>query len=396
MELVFVYEDKIAQDAEGNYYVGSAFSQAVFERYLRHFDSITLLMRRAKVDPHDERTLARWNRIDTARINVVLLPDLWDGFSSFLSIKKQREFKRIVEENIRPERAVVIRAPSSAGYIAAKKCRKMGKPYLAEAVGCPWDSLTNHSLKGKVMAPAAWLKMRYCMKHAGHALYVTSEFLQRRYPSGGKRAAISDVQLGASDDTVLLRRLDKIRAHEGKTLVGTAAAVNVAFKGQRYVIEALAKLKAEGRSDFEYHLVGGGDNSALNELAKKLGVSEQVVFEGSLPHDKMFDWLDELDIYVQPSLQEGLPRALVEAMSRGLPAIATNIGGMPELLGSGAIVPRKDPEAIACRLAGTGTEALLERARENFSTAAGFQRETLEQKRFEFYADFASASKESI
>ena len=156
MELVFVYEDKIAQDAEGNYYVGSAFSQAVFERYLRHFDSITLLMRRAKVDPHDEQTLARWNRIDTARINVVLLPDLWDGFSSFLSIKKQREFKRIVEDNITPERAVIVRVPSSAGYIAAKKCRKMGKPYLAEAVGCPWGSLTNHSLKGKIMAPEAW------------------------------------------------------------------------------------------------------------------------------------------------------------------------------------------------------------------------------------------------
>jgi glycosyltransferase involved in cell wall biosynthesis len=46
----------------------------------------------------------------------------------------------------------------------------------------------------------------------------------------------------------------------------------------------------------------------------------------------VFDWLDAIDIYVQPSRQEGLPRALIEAMSRGLPAFGARTGGIPELI----------------------------------------------------------------
>ena len=118
----------------------------------------------------------------------------------------------------------------------------------------------------------------------------------------------------------------KIRTYSGKLVLGTAAAVNVAFKGQRYVIEALARLKAAGRTDVEYRLAGGGDPTALRELAQRLGVAEQVAFAGSLPHDAVFSWLDGLDLYIQPSLQEGLPRALIEAMSRGLPAFAAHTG----------------------------------------------------------------------
>ena len=53
---------------------------------------------------------------------------------------------------------------------------------------------------------------------------------------------------------------------------------------------------------------------------------------GSLPHNEVFEWLDTIDIYAQPSRQEGLPRALIEAMSRGLPAFGARTGGIPELL----------------------------------------------------------------
>ena len=87
MDMVFVYEDKIAQDALGNYYTGSAFSQEVFDRYLQHFDHITLLMRKAAVDPNDTETLSRMNRIDTAKIDVVLLPDPNEGLRNFLNPK---------------------------------------------------------------------------------------------------------------------------------------------------------------------------------------------------------------------------------------------------------------------------------------------------------------------
>lgn len=177
---------------------------------------------------------------------------------AFLSLQRRREIRQIITRSITPERAVIIRVPSESGTIAARFCRRIGKPFLAEAVGCPWDSLTHHSLRGKVLAPDAWLRMRWCMRHAPYAVYVTNAFLQRRYPTRGISAAVSDVELAPADAAVLARRLEKIRTHSGKLVLGTAAAVNVAFKGQRYVIEALARLKAAGRTDVEYRLAGGG------------------------------------------------------------------------------------------------------------------------------------------
>lgn len=54
-----------------------------------------------------------------------------------------------------------------------------------------------------------------------------------------------------------------------------------------------------------HQLVGGGDASELKAEAKKQDVSAQIKFLGSMPHDKIFEWLDTIDIYIQPSYQEG-------------------------------------------------------------------------------------------
>lgn len=394
MDMVFVYEDKIAQDTAGNYYTGSAFSQEVFDRYLRHFDHITLLMRKASVDPNDTETLSRMNRIDTTNIDVVLLPDPNAGLQNFLNPKVRAEFKKTVLENIRPDRAVILRAPSGSGTIAADYCRAHGISYLAEAVGCPWDSLWNHSLRGKVLAPGARADFRRTMRNADFAVYVTSEFLQRRYPTNGKAAAISDVELQPMEDSILERRIEKIKSHTGKIKIGTAGALHVVYKGQRYMIEALAKLKKQGNTVFEYHLVGGGESFELRNLAKQADVADQVFFDGVLRHDQMFSWFDDLDLYVQPSIVESMPRALIEAMSRGLPALGSIVGGIPELLGEDCVFPKKDVEAIAELLKALQPESMRSMAERNYAHAKMFQKELLEEKRSEFYSAFAAMAKE--
>jgi glycosyltransferase involved in cell wall biosynthesis len=114
-------------------------------------------------------------------------------------------------------------------------------------------------------------------------------------------------------------------SRDKRIVIGTIAAVDVKYKGQENVIKDLGHLKNEGILNFEYHLVGGGDQIHLSELAKKYNVHESIKFIGSLPHNKIFEWLDSIDIYIQPSLTEGLPRALIEAMSRGTPSIGTVI-----------------------------------------------------------------------
>ena len=391
MDLLLVYEDKAAVDSEGCVYIGTAFSSTALDCYLRHFDRITMLVRRAEISPDDTARLRGMNKLTTDRISVVFLPNPTANLKSYMDPRIHLEFRRIVTEQIRPDRAVIVRVPSTSGTIAADYCRSHGIPFLAEAIGCPWDSLWNHSLLGKLLAPASWLNMRRVMREAPYSVYVTNEFLQRRYPSFGNTASISDVELQPLDPSVLDARIQRIRNRSGRLKIATSGAL-IAVKGQKYVIQAVAKLKAQGNDGFEYHLAGSGDDETLRKLAKELRVEDQVVFEGRLPHEKMFSWLDEMDLYIQPSLTEGLPRAVVEAMSRGLPVLGSRTGGIPELLGDDCIFPHKGVDAIARMLLTITPEKMERMAARNFERAKEYQKDTLDSRRYEFYSAFAKAA----
>jgi len=96
-------------------------------------------------------------------------------------------------------------------------------------------------------------------------------------------------------------------------------------------------------------LVGeGGTRVAIEEKVQKLGLSDFILPTGirqDIPHV-----LSALDLFVLPSLWEGMPIVLLEAMAAGLPVVATRVGGVPELVEDGAtglLVPAHDPEALA-------------------------------------------------
>jgi len=260
---------------------------------------------------------------------------------------------------------------------------------LIEIVGCPWDSLWNYSLKGKIIAPYMYFAMKIVVKNAPFAIYVTNEFLQHRYPCKGKSIGCSDVSLPMQDESILKNRIRKIKnMADNKTIViGTIAAVNVRYKGQEYVIKAVSKLNKEGYN-FEYHLVGGGDNSYLKSVAEKYGVLEKVKFLGTLPHKMVFEYLDNIDIYIQPSKTEGLPRALVEAMSRGCPALGSKIGGIPELLKEEFLFHNGSISEIYKLLKSINKEIMLKEAKRNFEKAQNYDKKLLDKKRDNFYKKF--------
>ena len=395
MDAVFVFGDRIARDQEGRLYTGTSFSQEIFDRYLNCFDRLTLLMRKSPVDPSDREAFERMNPLTDDRIDVVFLPDIVASIKDFLGPDVRREIRKILEEQIVPHKAIILRLQSYYSYEAARICVKRRIPYLAEAVGCPWDSLTHHSLKGKILAPFEAAEMHYSMRKASYAIYVTKHFLQKRYPTKGISAAISDVELLPLDEAVLERRLEKISALKTSDRIlriGTSGSVQVAYKGQQYVFRALARLKRAGNCSYEYHLAGGGDDSVLRKLARSLDIEDLVIFEGVMPHETIYEWLDSLDLYIQPSQQEGLSRALVEAMSRGLPAFASDAGGNPELLDPKCIHKRGSVLEITKELADLTPETMYEMAGRNFQEAKKYQKDSLYDKRRRFMEAFAIAA----
>jgi len=105
-------------------------------------------------------------------------------------------------------------------------------------------------------------------------------------------------------------------------------------KGLEYLIKAMDIIKSKGNG-VKLFIVGGGKlKTNLEELCKKLTLENLVVFVG-ISHD-VLPYYQDASIFVLPSVSEGMPLSLLEAMSCGLPVIATLVGGNAEVLGSGA------------------------------------------------------------
>ena len=81
---------------------------------------------------------------------------------------------------------------------------------MIELVGCAWDSFWNHGLAGKILAPYLFMRTKREVKRAPFVVYVTSEFLQKRYPTRGVNTNISNVKLNKQNPEDLARRIEKI------------------------------------------------------------------------------------------------------------------------------------------------------------------------------------------
>ena len=265
-------------------------------------------------------------------------------------------------------------------------------------MGCSWDSYWNHGLLGKAVAPYMYYKTRSIIAGAKYVYYVTGKFLQRRYPTKGITVSCSNVVIDRPAKATLDKRLAALEGFDArkKLVLGTAAALDTRYKGQEYVIRAIRPLTEMGY-DVEYRLAGGYNGTKhdyfLRDLAKELGVSDRVKFVGNLSADKMPEYYDSLDIYVQPSKQEGLPRAVIEAMSRGCPVIGTNIAGIPELIPKVCLFRKGSTDEVVkavCRMMKVDLKRLAKR---NFLKSGEFSREKLIKKREAFYDIFLAEYK---
>lgn len=149
---------------------------------------------------------------------------------------------------------------------------------------------------------------------------------------------------------------DKL-ADKPLTLVCTGTLHEV--KGQIYLIEACGKLKQKGIA-FECHFVGDGpDEEMLRQKVAELNIADDVIFHGRVPRSKVIEALSNADVVVTPSVpttdgrREGIPVALMEAMAFGIPVVASDLSGIPELVDrdeSGILVPPGDVNGIASAL----------------------------------------------
>jgi L-malate glycosyltransferase len=123
-------------------------------------------------------------------------------------------------------------------------------------------------------------------------------------------------------------------------------------KGHRFLIEAIALLRAQGVHALLLLVGEGREGAALKTLTASLGLEQQVMFLGT--RDDLGDLFRAMDLFVMPSLWEGLSLAMLSAMAAELPVVATSVGGVPQVLGDdeyGYTVAAGDAAALAERIA---------------------------------------------
>ena len=183
------------------------------------------------------------------------------------------------------------------------------------------------------------------------------------------------------------KRVEKITNKDSQIDISlcTVGAIDVKYKGQEYVIKAIGGLKNRGYN-IKYYVIGGGDKKYLQNIAKEENVLENIIFTGSIQHEEVFKYLDNIDIYIQPSNVEGLCRSIIEAMSRACPIIVSNVGGNIELIKNEICIfkKRKIKEIINC-IENLSREKQVIEAKNNFNNSRKFEKNYLKEKRIKFY-----------
>lgn len=387
-KVLFVHDGPRFKDNNGVHFGGTA-DIDMLNRYRYFGDKVSFLMRVKEVS--DTSKMVNLNEKD---LFIVEVP----SFNRPKLLINYFKAKKIIRQTILENDLIIIRLPSTIGSVAYRIAIKLKKPVLVEVVACPWDSLSNYSLLGKFYAPFARLKLKKIVKRAPFVTYVTNEFLQRRYPTSGTTCAVSDVMLNPVNADVLEKKLiryEKLNNENfSKLSLTTLAAVDVKYKGHHLVLEIINEFKKNG-IHVVYNIAGKGDFTRLKNIIRELDVEDNINFIGAIDHKDVFRLLDETDIYIQPSMQEGLPRALVEAMSRGCACIGSDVGGIPELLASEAIFLNKDSNDLMKKIKSfLNLQVLKEQSSKNFEKAKKFQKTLLDAKRKQFYNDFLAGINE--
>ena len=196
-------------------------------------------------------------------------------------------------------------------------------------------------------------RLRERMEHAKFVITCTNynkDYLLELAPQGTPLYSVyhgSDLRL-FSDDA------KPVHAEPPYTILTVARFTEK--KGLPTVFRALSLLQRQGIA-FRYVLVGTGDEeSKLRALLAELGLDSVTELTGTLPHQDVIRHYRQADLFVlgcqiaQNGNRDGIPNVLVESMAMGVPVVATEISGIPELVEdgeTGLLVPSKDPEILA-------------------------------------------------
>jgi glycosyltransferase involved in cell wall biosynthesis len=361
----------------------------LWQRYLEVFDPVKLLARaRPEAVPPPG-----WKKASGPGVQPIALPHFVGAAGLMRALPA---LQPLIRGALAQSEAVMLRLPCGIGD---QVWRALGgrRPYGVEVVGDPYEvfapGATRHPLRPLVRWWMSRQLKRECAR-ATAAAYVTAETLQRRYVPGARSFTthFSSIEIDRRDFLTEPRQIRRDTTSFALVTVGTLQQL---YKGPDVLIEAVHHSLVEGL-DVRLILVGDGKHrSELEARARSLGLDGRVRFVGELPSGSAVrEELDRADLFVLPSRTEGLPRAMIEAMARGIPCIGTTAGGIPELLPAEDMVPPGNARALAAKIREvlSDPDRRQQMSARNLVTAQNYQREVLRPRRIGFYEHLRKAT----
>jgi glycosyltransferase involved in cell wall biosynthesis len=373
-------EYRFSRLPDGSIWTPNQYSLSFWRRYLDVFDHVRCLARVKDVSRVDHGGC----RVDGDGVSLCRVPH-YIGPAQFL--RRAWQVRHAVHRAVNPGDAFVLRVPGTIGTLAWRKLTAMQYPYGVEVTGDPYEVFSPGAVRHPLRGFFRWhttRQLRLQCARASAASYVTAQSLQQRYPSPGVATSASSIEL--QDEALAPRPRAWSAGSRARNLI-FVGSLEQYYKGPDLLVRAVAASVARGL-DLQLTIVGDGRlRPALDALVHELHCHDRVRFAGQRASADVYALLDAADLFVLPSRTEGLPRAMIEAMARGLPCIGSDAGGIPELLKPDAIVARGDAVALADKIGEVISDPtrMTRMAAENLDRAAAFRTAMLQQQRVGFY-----------
>jgi len=398
MRLLVATDVRYVQTPDGRVWTQSGFSAQFWEKYLDAFSSVRVIARMENREALDDK----FYRVDTAAIGFTAVPN-YRGPVQYVQVRKR--IMQIIRNSVQSADCVLAWVPSRLGTDLVAVSWEANLPYGLEVLGDPHEAFAPGAIRHPLRPVLRYLAARDLRRQCARAAvvnYVTFDRLQRRYPARSREQtfAVSDVKLGPEsfvsrprENTTNVGRVGAASRPNGSVSDECFSLVFVGTLEQMYkapdVLLRAVKVLVDRGCAVKLSVVGEGRHrTELEQYSVSLGIDRYVTFLGQLPAgEAVRDQFDKADLMVMPSLTEGLPKALLEAMARAVPCVATNVGGIPELLETEYLVPPGDSHALAEKILEVTRDPsrLILMSKRNLAKAQEYRAELLQNRRMDFY-----------
>ncbi|MCF7974310.1 MAG: glycosyltransferase [Phycisphaerae bacterium] len=370
---------------QGRFYNGSdaIIDYAYLTRYLEYCDRLEVLVRTRHVAQVD----ASLPRLDGDRVTIVPLPDPRSPLTALMTLPT---LLRGIYRAIQRSQACYLKMPDVLGTLAGVLLLCLQRPYAVEVVADSYEGIRHAKAS---MFGCEWYARvfdrltRWIVSRASTVTYI-SRYLQRRYPHGTSDRQYVFCSVAIADEDRGQPRTPE--AFDVTPFRLVAAGRLSGEKGHVYLIRAMRRIIDMADRRVTLDILGEGpERPALDAEIKTLGLQEHVRLLGYVKRGApLHRVLDAAQLYVLPSLTEGMGRGLIEAMARGVPCVATAVGGVPEYLDQDCLVEPADPEALAFKILSVMNQAetLACWSQRNVTATQAFSPEGLRAVKMQFWS----------